>query len=333
MMVKQEHKALFDNSNNILRPYLLDIGNGVWMLAYTKYNGVNTCNPIIRFSDDEGETWTAENKTLSGLDVTGLPNQSTYAYVQAMPIKCANGDLLMHIPANQNTTRNGTAQYRSTDGGRSWSDEGKIQSDNTILGASDVCVVDNDIYVTVFVDPGGDSTAPYTPKLLKSTNNGVSWSTVSSLVASGFNETSIAIAPNGNMIAVMRSDNGSSTKQVISEDAGLTWSSPIDITAIVGVMQKPVMFLIGSVLYLLGRRVIGTFSGTADSIYGRQKTEIYRSNDGGSSWTGPWVYHEDWVWGCGYTSMLQRINGDFFIIDYRATSPTKSYITCAVLVP
>lgn len=301
------------------------------MCACTKYNGASTSNPVIRFSSDEGLSWTAENTTLASEAVVGLPNQSTYDYVQTLPIKAPNGDILLHCPSNNGATRNGTTQFRSADGGTTWTSEGKIQSDNTVLGACDHCVSGSDIYASVFVDPGGDSVSPYTPKLLKSTDNGATWSTVSTMVVNGFNECSIDILPNGDMLSIMRSDDGLTTKKVVSSDNGATWGSAIDITSWLGKLQKPMTKRIGNDVFLFGRRMIGAFSGGADSLYGRQITEIYKTSDSGATWGGPWMYNDQWRWGCGYADFLPRSNGDLYFLDYIATSDSAAGVYEAVM--
>lgn len=326
-------QSLWTASTRVIRPTLVDAGSGVWVVAYQKYVNASSaipCNIVIRFSDDEGVTWTAENTNLSGQAVTGLPNQTTYEYMPLLMV-APNGDLLIHAASNGTAARNGTRQYRSTNGGTTWTDEGNVLSNSVLLGAADWCVSGSTLFTTAFTDPDTFATPPYTPVLLKSTDNGATWSTAN-LAASGYNEASIDTTPAGTMISVMRADDSTASVIVTSSDGGATWGTPASLANVCGILQKPVTRRFGDSILLSGRRMIGSFS-SGDSIYGRHLTELYVSIDSGVTWRGPWTNGGPWRWGCGYTTALQRSNGDIYMLDYVVESHAVGHIVEHVYIP
>lgn len=67
--------------------------------------------------------------------------------------------------------------------------------------------------------------------LVRSYDNGQTWSDPS-CIALGYNETALAILPNGDALAAVRSDDRGQMLAVCrSSDGGRTWSKPIQITA------------------------------------------------------------------------------------------------------
>ena len=66
--------------------------------------------------------------------------------------------------------------------------------------------------------------------ILRSTDNGRSWSEVS-LVASGHNETALLVLPDGEILAAMRTDDRGQRLCISrSTDSGRSWSEPIEVT-------------------------------------------------------------------------------------------------------
>ncbi|MGH2560799.1 MAG: sialidase family protein [Thermomicrobiales bacterium] len=108
--------------------------------------------------------------------------------------------------------------------------------------------------------------------LIRSRDDGETWEDPS-LIAEGFNETSLVVLPDGNVLAMLRGDApGQAIWSTRSADGGDTWSSPVQVT---GSMQHPADVVLlgdGSVLLTYGNRT------PPFRVEGRV------SRDGGQSW-------------------------------------------------
>lgn len=108
--------------------------------------------------------------------------------------------------------------------------------------------------------------------LVRSHDNGVIWEELT-LIAAGMNETALLALPEGDVLAVMRSEDAEQALySTRSQDGGLTWSDPLQIT---GSRQHPadlIRLANGDVLISYGNR------NPPYRIEGRI------SRDGGRSW-------------------------------------------------
>jgi hypothetical protein len=153
---------------------------------------------------------------------------------------------------------------------------------------------------------------------LRSRDGGRSWGEVS-LIARGFNETSLLAMPDGRVLAFMRCDTGRAvgTWQSESANGGRTWSAPRELT---GPHQHPAdacLLAGGDVLLTYGNRI------------GELAVGAMLSRDGGRSWDRPGrVVLADGAmtlrgktWGdVGYPSTVQLDDGTIVTMYYRLGS-------------
>lgn len=66
--------------------------------------------------------------------------------------------------------------------------------------------------------------------LFRSTDNGKTWTRLADIAGKGFNETTIARLPSGDLLAALRSDPAGEVWLASSKDEGKTWNSPQKIT-------------------------------------------------------------------------------------------------------
>lgn len=199
--------------------------DGVLVLFYrrgTKHE-VNDGGLYVRFSDDDGATWTAENETLAASAVTGFPmNPSTLTSGEdagePWAIIAPSGDILLFMwRIDYNVSMGGTWMTRSTDGGESWSTStGPIQfagltsgQNNGTFLTDDGFVLDGVIYAggRVYADADGDPSAVV---LCTSDDDGVTWTRLSTLVSQadlggkGTQEVGFTYVGDDTIIAVLR---------------------------------------------------------------------------------------------------------------------------------
>ena len=290
------------------RPYLCEHENK-WIMVYRQgAQHIVDVNAVlhIRFSDDEGQTWSDADKLLDGTAVVGFPIAGHTADPKKPAIVAApNGDLLVQTKEElADGTPNDTYQWRSVDGGKSWTDEGAIGADVNDVGGDDVLIVGQDIFVTLARYDAGPPVT-YTPQLYKSSDNGATWAKVSDIATAGYGETGITYLGGSTMLAILRDLANVATFSAISMDMGATWETPVDITPQVGVIQRAILRRIGEYLYLFGRTYWAT----------NFVTTVIRSLDG-RTWSRP--YFCDWG---GYTdgaycTALERSNGDIYVSSY-----------------
>lgn len=279
--------------------------------------GAGTYVPI-RFSDDEGATWTAENTYLDSDPVVGLDlGGSCYFHV------CPNGDVIM-LKGSGVDGAYVDLVYRSTDGGKTWTSAASGIADPELrMVAGYGCTYDGVIYVPLhkFTSQPGNA-KPWNQEVWVSSDNGASWSLRGTVPWTGDsgNEFSVMQTSGNGMIAVCRDNALAVTWQNTSDDLGATWSDPQAITYM-GVVQMPRMRKYADGILLFGREGVKGVENVRDVVW-------YSPNDG-VTWCRKFYPGNSTYGDAAYNDVLQRADGTFYMLSYAGTDSAAA-ITSAV---
>lgn len=276
--------------DHLSRPTMID-NDGTWIHVYreAEEHGYDSGAELhIRFSEDEGSTWTAEDTFIDAGAVTGFPitEHSTNSVVDAFIGRAANGDLFLLVgELDSSDNVQGTWLYTSSDDGDTWSDDGQINTDDELyLCSGDHVLVGTVIYVAGWADPGQDAAA-LKSVLYKSINNGATWTLVSDITATSDDTSEAGIAHLGgdDLLTVITDLDGVTDKRV-SDDLGATWGSLTIITDQLTIVARPkfrVFDEYADYLFLIGR--------SRNTPAGVHFTGIFYTQDNGVTWIGPYL--------------------------------------------
>lgn len=320
--------------------------DGVVVLCYHRstHHSTNDGALHIRFSDDNGATWTAEDTTLAGGAVSGFPmnpNDAAAGEDAGEPwlYVAPNGDLILHMwRVDYGTTANGTYQATSSDGGETWTAAtGPIQFVGLSAAQNDLTFATDDDFVLDGVIYAGarrytDATlATCRVLFVKSTDNGATWEYVADVTTTqDTQEIGFEYVGNNRIVGFIRSNNNNTVWKVSSDDLGATWA----------VAEADHMFAVS------GRHRIYTrahLQGDADwwnddlllmvgfelTTPGQSKGRInslWLSKDAGEHWQGPEyldVEYED----AGYGDIFYDATADRWkVVTYRGTQAAADLI-------
>lgn len=257
---------------------------------------------VIRFSEDEGATWTDVNTFTDGNPVSGFPLQKDNGISDAIILQAPNGDLLVQGYAH---TQIGTYQWRSTNGGASWTDEGVIDDgDEILVGGQDYVVVGSDIYIVYQLIKFDLTTV--VPSVWKSSDNGATWAKVGNIEIN-CGESGIAYLGGTSLLVVMRDNNALATYQSRSDDMGVTWQTSTVIPDM-GVFQRPRLHSLAGGVMMVGRAGAGVSTST--------RTCVYYTSDQGAHWGRRFIPDAGTGSDTGYCDVLERADGSFYIATY-----------------
>jgi hypothetical protein len=322
-------------------------GDDVLVLSYYRgqAHGTNAGALHIRFSDDDGATWTDEDETLAAAAVTGFPMNPPVSAGQDAGepwlYLCPNGDLLIHMwRVDYGSSAAGTYQSRSTDGGETWdSPAGPIQfagltvSQNLrAFATDDDFVLDGTIYAAarVYVSAANTNGASV---LITSDDDGDTWTRFSTIVSSaesgGGHETGIEYTGNDRIVTMIRDFPHTHSYKRISTNLGTSWGARIDATPEVGIAGRqriytrahlkgeadwwddPVLFMVGFVHQV---------SGASQS----RRNCIWLSPDAGETWSSPF-YIDTTSEDAGYGDMFYDAGNDqYVVVSYQGTLASAS---------
>lgn len=294
------------------RAVLLD-NDGTWIAAYRTGDDHNIdvdARLHLRFSANEGVDWTDEDTFTDGNPVSGAPfapQVAGKALTECVLMRAPNGNLILH---SYERAGGGTSQWSSADDGASWTYDGVINADTTLVAADDYKVVGSTIYVVARVDPGSDFSHPHYLAFYKNENNGAiaDWVKVSDVEAVlDCNEAGL-LHVGGNVLHVYVKDTYNyATYRYVSDDLGATWGDREHLTYQLARMNKPRCKTLGGYHWMCGR----------DYRPGDYRTIVYRSADA-QTWE-PRFYPftaETEGGDCGYCDLLQRADGDLYLLSY-----------------
>lgn len=224
-------------------PSIEKASNGDLLIAYRKGVTHLTFDGSIRLkrSIDNGKTWGSESTIITGVG---------HDYRDPSIARLANGNLILSYFDRITSSNILIYTSISTDNGvtfgtpvnlTGYADYGAVSSKVIQLGNGDLLLATY-----------GKSGANGLLNVFKSTNNGTSWSILSTIstdvfgVALKYTEPSLILASNGDVIATVRNDNTVQVARAISTDSGATWSALTDKFA---GNSRASMFYSNNVLY------------------------------------------------------------------------------------
>ena len=260
--------------------------NSLWF-AYARqstHNSVADGDIVVIKSTDGGTTWT--NASGGAGETLIRAANGTNIFTNAGIICLASGRNIIYYTKLINL--NGTKIYSkysddnfTTLSSATSTDANVITTDYDSFGtgycdsaSGAIQAVNGDIYKPVY---GQYSATGYEGALYKSTDNGVSYSRVSTIwaIADNLQEPSIAFLKNGNIICLCRDDVNNKQCVIIGNSTGTSWGSiskPFTSDSKAGVCVHPT----SGQVFMIGRGDSGTGHG-----YGLHAW----SNDNGVNWT------------------------------------------------
>ena len=249
---------------------LQQLKDGTWFLVYHetghhfRYEPAKptpTLSGVLhaRFTADNGETWSKENRCLDGTAIKGFPafppgagpGNSDFEPGEPWAYLAPNGDLVVHsLKDNFNTRKwDGTWQMRSSDGGRTWTDLEKIdfagiEHDEWIWAIDDHFIHEGVVYMGAREVPMPRFWKGMRNLLVKSADNGHTWELVSYVTTEKgiTTEQGIEYLGNNTILCVLNSVVRRHTWLTLSHDMGQTWEPLRDIAAQTGIWSRPRIF-------------------------------------------------------------------------------------------
>lgn len=289
----------------------------------------------IRFSDDYGATWTAEDTKLGGGAVTGFPmNPPTgnISYGEGMPLLMPNGDIVILMWSVTGTfptgAQNGTYMSRSTDDGETWDtpaavDFSGIAGDTHIYATDGWFEYDGVVYTggRVYADDGISDSYVI---LLKTEDNGTTWEYVSDITSSNTQEVGLEYLGNNTIIAMIRDLGNAQAYRRYSTDMGATWGSLQNVTTATRTIGRTKVYtrahLKGEASWWTDETLI--MVGYVHQVPGSSQTRrncIWVSNDQGEHWTSP-MYIDSSSEDAGYGDIFWNPDAEeWVVVNYQGS--------------
>ena len=326
------------------RPSLTARPDGTWVMVFRDAPGHRPSTDSsfrVAFSTDDGDTWTDDDTTPDGDAVEGFPHTRPDADVSDGTVKFHRGDLLFHVTEelepfdDEETPRDRTRQLRSTDGGRSWTDEGildpaGITSESLLLGQDDAVHPETGALYEGVNFRGTDRSDPHKKSgVVRTDDGGRSWEYVGDVTDFEDRTGEIGLTfVGGTLLAVLRDTEADRTYLRRSEDGGETWGPLGDATDSLGVFQRVRPYTPGDIgsdahhdewLYAVGRHVVGDRPAI---VADRQFTAVATSPDAGETWYGPFALDD--YGDSAYCDVPARPDGDLYLVTYGGPDGTDA---------
>lgn len=309
------------------------------------FHSDNTDDVIhVRFSDDNGATWTAEDTDLNSDPVAGFPAYPTggspeddYGPGGTYIWQASNGDIYLHCWLVDYDAPGIAGMWRtkSADNGITWgaweqlSVTGQTEAENNRTEFEEVhFIYDGNVYAICRVyetDSGPVGGGGVKGIFIKSEDNGATWTKISDLgvYADGLHEFAAEYVGDNNIVVVIRDQGNAKTFYMTSDDMGVTWRSIIaNITTTVNTIGRPRMYtdahLKGQANWWTDPRIIMEgFVLTNPGVSTGRRNAIWLSEDSGYVWRGPF-YLDDATEDAGYGDLTYDANTDTYrVVTYQ----------------
>jgi hypothetical protein len=288
--------------------------DGVLVMLYRRgsVHFVNDGALHIKFSADNGATWTAEDTNLDASAVGGFPmNPSTLTAGQDAGepwlYLAPNGDLVVHMwRIDYGVSMGGTWQARSTDGGQNWDASEQVAfgisgvDDDIIFATDQDFVLNGTTYTGARIYSGGADGTPSSMILIKNPTRDLaigSWSKVSTIMSAsegsgshGGQEVGLTYLGNNRIIAMLRDNDQTKSYRRFSDDLGLTWGTLTDMTSTMGIAGRQRVYTVSQLLGLPGwwkdpRLIMVGFDHMTPGSSADRRNTVWLSHDRGITWT------------------------------------------------
>jgi len=321
------------------------LANGNLVMCYVEGQDHYTMGTMylhIRFSNNNGESWSLADHDLSGNAIAAFPAKpSSFSYVGPMEpwlILAPNGNLILscwYYVGTNSALNAGTYQSISSDGGITWSAFASV----TFIGynpgngtlketyaTDDDFVYNGVIYACARTYNYVDTGTPVQTILISSSDNGITWNYVSNITSYadgidnlGTQECGIEYLGNNTIIAILRATSSSIVSyKRISTDMGATWGALTDISSLIYVAGR---FRVRTRAHLMGQANWWTdpnliMNGFVFTGAGRRNC-VWTSKDAGATWSYPLFVDVD-INDAGYGDMIYDANtGEYIFISYQ----------------
>lgn len=304
----------------------------------------------IKFSDDDGTTWSTTDQLPDTTPVDGFPmNPSTLISGQD-----AGEPMMYHMPGSDKlilhmwrvdygVSVDGTWQSECSDGtGETWTtSHGHVDftystattSTQTRTFATDDYFVDpdtDDIYAAARIYTSATAYINSNFALMRSTDEGVTWERVSLIVSVSENsghgaiESGLEYLGSGKIIALLTDGSRNKSFKRVSTDMGATWGPLIDTTASMGIAGRVRVYtaahLRGEASWETDTNLVaqGFVNQTPGSSFSR-RIAVWLSTDAGDTWSAP-QYLDTTAEDGGYGDLFYEGSaGKYGVINYRGT--------------
>jgi hypothetical protein len=335
------------------RPSIKRRSDGALIMVYVRLtaHAANDGGAYIKFSDDDGATWTAENTALAsdgGGAIAGFPlnpsaGTNEVAFEPWLVATDTPDEFLLHTWAyNHGTSMGGTYQWRTTDGGVTWASEGGPVSWAGLTGTQNgkAFATDQDLTIgsTTFVGARVFGAATETTQdpaavvFCSTADQGATWTRLATLVSSaalsGHGTQEVGFTRVGSrFLAIIRDvPSITHTYAMWSDDlTGTTWGSLEDWTAQLGVGGRPRIYtraqLKGQANWWNDPVLLYTaFEFPTPGSNTPRRNALRVSRDRGATWSG-WLYLDTSDQDGGYSDMFYRSSTDrYVVVSYKGPS-------------
>jgi len=252
----------------------LAYSGGRWLVAYREGNGhVSTDGEIkTRVSTDDGVTWSSPTTILTG----------THDHRGASLLKLSSGRIVIVCGARSTggaQIQDGGRTAYTDDGGVSWSAFTRIDDGGFTSWSRAECGIvplADDSWLLPII--GAETTGARIVRVLRSTDDGLTWSVQAANVAQSDDYSEPSIVRVGSTLIMLIRDSslssfGSSQWRSVSIDDGVTWSTPVEV--LTGVGGKPQTNV---------RAVTGDIVAVVRDITAGYPMMLIRSGDLGETW-------------------------------------------------